>query len=371
MAGAGGYEEQLEELRALRQRIDFQELIFAMRAAEFAELPEFLDEHADSAIGVLRDQCRMTSRAAAQAITIGEQVDHLPLSAESLQEGGIGLAHLGLIAYTTKSLRESPTARGFDEFPLLVRAQKLTVKGLMRACSSYRHAMDPTAFEAEERRGVEDRFLQMVSLDEGGMYLKGWLDNEGAATLRAALDPLAQKEGPGDDRLLDRRNADALVELAGGARPAQIQVSATLESLARAAGCPAVEIEHGAPMSAAALGRLACDCSLVRVLLDADSQVIDVGRARRTVAGPQRRALVHRDRTCRWPGCLRPARRCAAHHLQHWGQGGETNLGNLISLCGRHHWLVHEGGWALRGTIGDGFVAVPPRPSWWTDLPAA
>lgn len=32
---------------------------------------------------------------------------------------------------------------------------------------------------------------------------------------------------------------------------------------------------------------------------------------------------------------------------------------------------VHEGGWRLEGSVKDGFVAIPPRPWWLADLPAA
>ena len=38
------------------------------------------------------------------------------------------------------------------------------------------------------------------------------------------------------------------------------------------------------------------------------------------------------------------ARRCDAHHITHWGDGGSTSLDNLMLLCRRHHTLVHEGG---------------------------
>lgn len=369
--GGGAYEELLAYLQALRKHIDSVEVEFAATAARFAALPEFSEPHADSAVAVLRDACRMTSRAAAQAICVGEQLERLPESEVSLLEGDIGFAHVGLLAYTARALTESETSRGFDEEPLLIMARRLTVKGLIRACALYRHAMDPKAYEEAEREGVESRFLELQTLDDGAVWLKGWLDNEGGAALKAALEPLARIEGDGDDRSLPRRQADALVELAGGGSTPQVQVSATLESLAQVAGCPAVELEPGAPLSAAALRRLTCDCSLTRVLLDGESKVIDAGRARRTVAGPQRRALAQRDRGCRWPGCSRPAARCAAHHMEHWARGGETNLDNLILLCPRHHWLVHEGGWQLQGSIGEGFTALPPRPTWWSDLPAA
>jgi len=32
-----------------------------------------------------------------------------------------------------------------------------------------------------------------------------------------------------------------------------------------------------------------------------------------------------------------------AHHVQHWVQGGETKLSNLVNLCKFHHRQVHEG----------------------------
>jgi predicted restriction endonuclease len=43
------------------------------------------------------------------------------------------------------------------------------------------------------------------------------------------------------------------------------------------------------------------------------------------------------------------------HHIQHWADGGETSLGNLVTLCRHHHHLVHEGGFVCEMT-GDGAV---------------
>src|SRR5450631_4250655 len=49
-----------------------------------------------------------------------------------------------------------------------------------------------------------------------------------------------------------------------------------------------------------------------------------------------------RDRTCRFPGCTH-TRYLDAHHIEHWADGGLTNLSNLVTLCRLHHRLVHEG----------------------------
>jgi hypothetical protein len=89
------------------------------------------------------------------------------------------------------------------------------------------------------------------------------------------------------------------------------------------------------------------------VLLGPDSAVLDVGRARRLPSVPARRALHARDGGCVWLGCDRMAGWTAAHHLIHWAKGGATDLDNLVLICHRHHWLVHEGGWKLiRGQDG-------------------
>jgi hypothetical protein len=37
-----------------------------------------------------------------------------------------------------------------------------------------------------------------------------------------------------------------------------------------------------------------------------------------------------------------------AHHIRHWADEGETSLENTMLLCGGHHRLVHEGGYAIR-----------------------
>jgi len=56
-----------------------------------------------------------------------------------------------------------------------------------------------------------------------------------------------------------------------------------------------------------------------------------------------RRALRFRDGGCRFPGCTND-KFVDGHHIQHWADGGETSLDNLVLLCRHHHHLVHEGG---------------------------
>jgi hypothetical protein len=93
--------------------------------------------------------------------------------------------------------------------------------------------------------------------------------------------------------------------------------------------------------------RLACDASVTRIVLGPRSEPLDVGRRTAVVTGALRRALIARDRACRFPGCDRHHGWCDAHHVRHWADGGATGLHNLVLLCRRHHRAIHEGGFGL------------------------
>ena len=112
-------------------------------------------------------------------------------------------------------------------------------------------------------------------------------------------------------------------------------------------GSASAEMEHGMPVSEVTVNRIACDCSITRHIFDSESVLIDLGREKRVVSPKLRKALERRDQHCRWPGCTRPATWCEAHHVIPWMRGGPTNSKNLILLCTRHHWQVHEGRWQL------------------------
>src|SRR5207247_455065 len=83
-----------------------------------------------------------------------------------------------------------------------------------------------------------------------------------------------------------------------------VQVTATIETLKGLAGAGAAEMEFSLPISSVAVQRMACDCSVTRILLSQESLVIDIGRSKRVISGPARKALSARDGHCRWPGCV-------------------------------------------------------------------
>jgi uncharacterized protein DUF222 len=374
--GVGGQvsgPELAKNLISLGQAVDLILLEFSRVAAEFAQTDEYDQQGYDSPISWIKENCHLPGGAAADRVCAGEQLERLTESTAALAEGRIGFAHFALLARTAEAV-----GTRFNETRLLKQAAQLSVMRFRNACMHARHAANPEDYVTEEKQGVEARSLTLTTVDNGLVLVNGILDKVGGAALRTALEPLAKRMGKHDDRLRDRRMADAIVDLSmhaldSGLLPQQgsqrtaMQVTTSLETLLGLCGAPAAEMEFSLPISAKAVERLACDCSVTRILLGSDSMVIDVGRARRTVRGPKRKALNARDKHCVWPGCDRPPTWTSAHHLVHWIHRGTDELSNLALLCYRHHWNVHEGNWQIVRTE-DGFITVPP-PTGFEQLP--
>ena len=116
---------------------------------------------------------------------------------------------------------------------------------------------------------------------------------------------------------------------------------------------------------------MCCDAEVIPAVLGTDSEVLDVGRTQRLVTAAIWKALVARDLHCRFPHCTRPPMMSHAHHIQHWVDGGETCLDNMILLCGHHHRLIHAGPWTIRTRPAQPSslrptTRQPPWPDRWT-----
>jgi hypothetical protein len=257
----------------------------------------------------------------------------------------------------------------FVEDEMLEHARNLSVGQLRYLCHYARHVADPDGFFNEAEADYTRRRLHVSQMGDGMYAVDGILDPVSGAAFRTALESLSKRLGPDDTRSHKQRMADSLGELVhhamdkgtlprrNGVRP-HINLTTTLEGLKNEVGAPPADLELSLPISTRTLERIACDCTISRVLL-ADSMVIDVGRATRVVSAPTRRALRTRDRGCRFTGCDRLVNWSTPHHIVAWARGGPGNLSNLVLLCYFHHRLVHEGGWQVI-KAGREFRFVPP-----------
>jgi hypothetical protein len=356
-----------EELKQALHERHLLDLRTSRLAARFSATNYYDRQGFASPIDWIRFNCHLTSVAAADLIAVGENLGRLPQSVQALNQGEIGFPHLKAMARTADAV-----GAGFDEAVLLPKARDNSAGKFYYICDHYRHSADPKGYEAEQTERVENRKLTITTCDDGAVLIKGVFDPEGGAALRTAFEPLARKSGAHDDRSRQKRLADAAVELAthaldSGLIPQQatqrthLQVTTSLETLLGLPGAPAADLEFSSvPIASKTVERLACDCSVTRIVLGSESVVIDVGRARRTISGAARKALNVRDRGCTWPGCERPASWTSGHHLKHWIHGGTNEPPNLTLLCYRHHWMVHEGNWQIiRGDDGR-MLTIPP-----------
>ena len=365
----------LGEALIRKQRfIDTLKLDFAHDAACFAASGQWERQGSTTPIAWLTNECHMTPGDAGAAMCVGDHAASLQRSVESMEAGAIGFAHLVLIARTSEALQAGGAT--LDEARLLRRAEANSPHQFRRDCAHARHAADAAAFHRRQQECAEERFLEVHSLggEDGGVWVKGFFDAVGGATLRAALEPLARRLGADDHRPRGRRLGDAAVEMAAytlntggqGATHCQVphlQVTTTLETLVGAPGAPAGELEGSVPVSAATVQRLACSANVRRILLGPTSLVADVGRARRVPGTATRLKVQHRDRACVWPRCRRTLRWTEVHHVAFWGHEGETEDENLICLCFKHHDDVHLRGWQIVRVAGEREVlTIPPVP---------
>ncbi|SRR5712692_107062 len=363
--------ELAQEMIWLQRQLDEIQLKLSTVSVEFDGTRYWEDEGSNTAIDWIRHNCHVTEKVAGDRIAVGEQRDQMPESLQAMHSGDIGFAHLAVMARTAAA-----TGAHFDEAKLLQVARKTSPGKFYYESMHFRHSVNAESYAAEQADLVEKRHLWLSNTEDGCLLISGVLDPVGGAAVRTALEPLARRTSWDDDRNREKRYADALVELAsnGGTLKVQMQVTSSIETLLGLIGAPGAENEFSLPISSKTVERWACDCSLSRVLLQ-DSVVIDVGRSERTIKGPRRRALIARDKHCRWPGCERPASWCDGHHVLHWRHGGGGEIANQILLCHRHHWLVHEGNWQLAKTE-DGQIlpiaptvtfGLPPPHSWGGD----
>ena len=125
------------------------------------------------------------------------------------------------------------------------------------------------------------------------------------------------------------------------------RASATRLSSTSTRRCWPIQSSRASPLSRTAptfpretSRRLACDASRIVMRHDKRGRVVEIGARTRTIPPALRRALQHRDRGCRFPGC--GVRVAEGHHLRHWAQGGPTTLSNSRAALRRHHRAVHE-----------------------------
>jgi hypothetical protein len=293
---------------------------------------------------------RVAPSTAAGHVRMARALEAMPVAAEALVAGDVSSSAITLLA---SAREEAPEQFARSEQTLVDAARTLSVDHLKDVVARWRHD------HADDAR--QELFLTPTLGGRG--RVSGDLNAETTqvmiTALRAVQDAEVRSNDRTDTRSPARRRADALGEICrqwldssgrpvvAGERP-HVIVTIDVESLGQGENAPGAGLSAEARLSdvgaisAADALMWACDAQVTRVITDAASRPLDVGRTTRITPPWIRKALVVRDGGCAFPGCRRPPSWCDPHHVVHWTNGGPTALSNLVLLCRRHHRLIHH-----------------------------
>ena len=365
--------ESLAELPDARIEEDFaelhraSELLEGERLRRLAEIERRRTYQRDgylSAVSWLAGTFKVAWGTARGQVRTAKALEQMPETRRALEGGDLSMSAVRCLVAARDA---DPEAFGRCERELVEAARIHSMDDLRRVAAYWRQAVErEAALEGEEKLREQRRlhasvtFLGMVRLD-------GTLDPETGETLLTALNAVLNAEarsgGEDDGRTPAQRRADALREICrqwldlaerptvGGERP-HVTVMVDLDAI-REGGAGPSELDHAGPVQPELARELSCDGSIRRVVMGGASEPLDVGRRTPVVPPAMRRAVIIRDRHCRFPSCDRPHTWCDAHHVVHWADGGPTAVPNLMLLCRRHHRLVHRRG-GFRLELADG-----------------
>ena len=299
--------------------------------------------------------------AARERVRVARALGRLSLLAQALSRGELSYAKVR--ALTRVATPET-------EVRLLAVGRAGTAAHVERIVRGWRR-VDRKAEARESARRHASRGLQVYEDEDGMVVVRGRLEPEVGALLRRALEAARERlyqrtrgteaaplppDPATEPPTAAQQRADALALVAEtalhhgldpGAPGERYQVVVHVEApvLADPDQPGQSVLEGGARISAEMSRRLACEASRVVMRHDGEGRLVEVGARTRTIPPALRRALEHRDRGCRFPGCELPFGQ--GHHLRHWAEGGPTTLSNLALLCRRHHRAVHEEGYRV------------------------
>ena len=349
-----------EDFAELQRAVELLEVERLRRLAEIDRRRLFERDGYLSVASWLASRFKLGCGPAREQVRVARALKEMPVTREALEAGDISFSGVNVLVATREV---DPEAFSRSEETLVGAARIHPVSDLGRVAAYWRQAVEHEhAAEGEEKRREQRRLHASVSL-LGMVRVDGNLDPETGevllTALGAVLDAEVRSKGE-DDRTPSQRRADALGEvcrqwLDGAGRPTvagerpHVTVTVAAHALPEASPSPAdtsptSELDHVGPVAPETARRIACDASVMRVVMSGRSEPLDVGRRTPVVPPAMRRAVIVRDRHCRFPGCDRPHSWCDAHHVVHWADGGDTAVPNLVLLCRRHHRMVHDRG---------------------------
>lgn len=341
-----------DEITRLAGHINAAQHRFLILLAALIERDAWAGNGIKSPAHWLNYHCGIDLGAAREKVRVAKSLSTLPAIDEAFRTGTISYSKV-------RAMTRSATPD--NEQMLLQVALHGTAQHVEQLVRKYRRAESLTDDRRDQSR-YHARELTCFFDEDGMLVLRGRMTPEDGAVFMKAMDAMVTAQNPPvsqedetpipPEKTFPQKRVDALLALAEQAMNTMEEGLQPLSSADKyqvvihmergnERQCSIGGGTHHLPLSPATARRLCCDASLVPVLEDASGNVLNIGRKTRAIPPSIRRALQIRDHGCRFPGCCE-SRYVDAHHVQHWCDGGETRLDNLVLLCRHHHRLLHQ-----------------------------
>ena len=300
-------------------------------------------------------RCDLSMSTAREKLRVAHALKHLPAISKAFSVGELSYAKVRALTRVTNRDTEDRLV----EFALRHTAVTVAERCRELRCGgedSYDVAARAFANRSLRIRRDHSRNMLVVTVE---------LPLDAGALVEKALDKARDDEALEIPDLADTswstRQADAFVNLLTGYLSGErgngsdnhlVTIHVDQSALAGNGGRAAVPIES--------VKRLCCDGHAVVITEAGEGEPLSIGRKSRLIPKAIERAVRARDNdTCTFPGC-RNHRFLHCHHVEHWSNGGETSVDNLLLLCTKHHALVHEGGFRIDKDFEDSWCFKRP-----------
>jgi len=328
---------------SLSSRINAETYELLVLVRQFDERAGWLKWGLGNCAEWLHYRCDYSMNAAREKVRVAHALKTLPNIAAAFATGELSYSKV-------RAMTRVVGLHNQDE--LLSFALNTTTARVEERCRELRCGTADSLGSAQ--RAFASRSLRIHrNADRGTMSITVELPLETGELVEKALDKARDDFVSGVefvDESWSARQADAMVVMASGYLSGNndqprnnsddylVTIHVDQSALANGNGRSSLPIDS--------VKRLCCDGHAVVIGEDENGQPLNVGRKTRTVPTAIKRALSARDNGCSFPGCHH-TRFVDAHHIEHWSNGGETSLDNLMLLCSQHHKLVHEGGFTI------------------------
>ena len=301
-------------------------------------------------------RCDLSPSAAYEKVRVARALRTLPEISEAFRVGK--LSYSKVRALTRVASKQ-------DESALVKFALNTTAARVEERCREMRFGISSSVGVAERARA--NRNLRLRRDDERGMMtVTVEIPLEVGEMFEKALDKARNEndfeKSPLVEESWSTQQADAFASMvqaymAGEGEPDAadnylVTVHVDQSALAGYGGRAGLPLET--------VKRLCCDSKAVVITEDDHGEPLSIGRKTRIVPTAIKRAVSAKYRgQCAFPGCCNK-RFLHYHHIEHWSNGGETSVDNLMPLCTRHHPLFHEGRFRIEKDFQDSWIFVRP-----------